>query len=158
MEESGLHYEMRYAAILAESASRYSLRIHSLIAQLRPTTHTSHVGKGNAMKKTIGLESPAMRRSTGYFSPERLTTFKLIFDTVCDELAIPRKAIVERELLATTIMVTGRTVESEMILITTAMEAIAGHRQKVSSPATKSTDNTVLEMRRGLRSEIHTEH
>ena len=110
------------------------------------------------MKKTTGHEPHPANWSTGYFSPERLTTFKLIFDTVCDELAIPRKAIVERELLATTIMVTGRTVESEMILITTAMEAIAGHRQKVSSLATKSTDNTVLEMRRGLRREIHTEH
>ena len=45
-----------------------------------------------------------------------------------------------------------------MIMITAAMEAIAGHRQTVSSTATKSTDNTVLEMRRGLRSETHTEH
>jgi hypothetical protein len=112
------------------------------------------------MKKTIGLEIPPVKRSTGYFSPERLTTFKLIFDTVCDELAIPRKAIVERELLATTIMVTGRTIESEMILITTAMEAIAAHRQKLASTVTKSIDNTGLELRpvHESRSEIHTEH
>ena len=112
------------------------------------------------MKKTIGLEIPPVNRSTGYFSPERLTTFKLIFDTVCDELAIHRKAIVERELLATTIMVTGRTVESEMILITTAMEAIAAHRQKLTSTVTKSIDNTGLELRpvHESRSEIHTEH
>jgi len=112
------------------------------------------------MRKIIGHEKPATYGSTGYFSPERLTTFKLIFDTVCEELAISRKAIAERELLATTIMVTGRTVESEMILVTTAMEAIAGHRQKLSATVVQTTDNTSLSPQsgHGSSSEIHMEH
>ena len=81
-----------------------------------------------------------MRRSAGYISPERLTTLKLIFEAVCDELAIPSDAMVERELLATRIMVTGKTVESEMMLVTAAMEAIADHRQRFSTTVAHSPE------------------
>jgi hypothetical protein len=69
----------------------------------------------------------------------------MIFDAVCDELAIPSDATIERELLATRIMVMGQTVESEMILVTTAMEAIADHRQELSTFVAKSTSNINLE-------------
>ena len=111
------------------------------------------------MRKTFGYEKPTVRRSTGYFNPERLATFKLIFEAVCDELAIPSDAAVERELVATTIMATGNTEESEMILVTKAMEAIAEHRQMHSTTMAKSMENTGLEPQagHGPNTGIHTE-
>ena len=75
----------------------------------------------------------------GYVAPEKLTTLKMIFDAVCDELALPGDAKIERELLATKIMVMGQTVESEMIMITTALAAIADYRQGLSATGVKST-------------------
>jgi hypothetical protein len=39
----------------------------------------------------------------------------------------------------------GQTVESEMILVTTAMEAIADHRQELSTAAAKSANSINLE-------------
>ena len=84
------------------------------------------------MNKRFTYGKLPTRRAGTYITPEKLTTLKMIFDAVCDELAIPSDATIERELLATRIMVMGRTVESEMILVTTAMEAVADHRQELS--------------------------
>ena len=97
------------------------------------------------MNKPFRYGKSATRRSAGYTSPERLATFKLIFEAVCYELAIPSDAAVERELLATKIMATGKTVESEMMLVTTAMEAVADHRQKLSATEAKPMDGSSLE-------------
>jgi len=97
------------------------------------------------MNKPLRYGKLAMRRSGAYITPEKLTTLKMIFDAVCDELAIPSDATIERELLATRIMVMGQTVESEMILVTTAMEAIAEHRQELSTAAAKSANSINLE-------------
>ena len=97
------------------------------------------------MNKPFKYGKLAPRRSGTYFTPEKLTTLKMIFDAVCDELAIPGDATIERELLATRIMVMGQTVESEMILVTTAMEAIADHRQEHSAAVAKSTSSINLE-------------
>lgn len=101
------------------------------------------------MNKPFRYGKLATRRSGAYITPEKLTTLKMIFDAVCDELAIPGDATVERELLATRIMVMGQTVESEMILVTTAMEAIADHRQELSTAAAKSTNSINLEPQTG---------
>ena len=97
------------------------------------------------MNKPFRYGKLATRRSGAYITPEKLTTLKMIFDAVCDELAIPGNATIERELLATRIMIMGQTVESEMILVTTAMEAIADHRQELSTAVEKSTNNINLE-------------
>lgn len=97
------------------------------------------------MNKPFKYGKLATRRSGTYINPEKLTTLKMIFDAVCDELAIPSDATIERELLATRLMVMGQTVESEMILVTTAMEAIADHRQELSTAVGKSTNNISIE-------------
>ena len=89
------------------------------------------------MNEPFRYEKLVTRRSGTYISPEKLTTLKMIFDAVCDELAIPGDATIERELLAARIMVMGQSVESEMILVTTAMEAITDYRQELSKAATK---------------------
>ena len=46
-------------------------------------------------------------------------------------------------------MAAGKTVQSEMMLITTAMEAIADHRQGLSATVAQSTDHTSLEPQAG---------
>jgi hypothetical protein len=99
------------------------------------------------MNKPFRNEKLATCRSGGYITPEKLTTLKMIFDAVCDELTIPMDATSERELLATRIMVMGQTVESEMILVTTAVELIAGHRQELSNG--KSSKDINLEPQTG---------
>ena len=109
------------------------------------------------MNKPFRYGKLATRRSGTYITPEKLTTLKMIFDAVCDELAIPSDATIERELLATRIMVMGQTVESEMILVTTAMEAIADHRQELSTAAAKSTNSINLEPQREPITGIHAE-
>lgn len=111
------------------------------------------------MNKPFSYGKPATRRSGAYITPEKLTTLKMIFDAVCDELAIPSDATIERELLATRIMVMGQTVESEMILVTTAMEAIADHRQELSTTAAKSTNSISIEPPAGREpiTDIHAE-
>lgn len=103
------------------------------------------------MSKPFKHGKSAIRRWAGYVSPERLATFKLMFETVCDELAIPSDAIAERQLLATAIMAAGKTVESEMMLVTTAMEAIADYRQKLTTTVAQ------LPAGRDTTSDIHTE-
>lgn len=97
------------------------------------------------MNKRFTYGKLPTRRSGTYVTPEKLTTLKMIFDAVCDELAIPSDATIERELLATRIMVMGQTVGSEMILVTTAMEAIADHRQELTTIVAKSTSNISIE-------------
>ncbi len=101
------------------------------------------------MNKRFKYGKMPTRRLGTYITPEKLTTLKMIFDAVCDELAIPDDATIERELLATRIMAMGRTVESEMILVTTAMEAIADHRQELSTDGARSTNNINLELQAG---------
>ena len=81
------------------------------------------------MDMPFTFESAVVRRQPGYFSPERLATLKNIFDTVCDEAAIPADARGDRDALATKILVAGETIESEMMLVLTAMQtAMDGRR------------------------------
>ena len=80
------------------------------------------------MNKPFTVENAAVRRQAGYISPERLATLKMIFETVCDEAAIPSDAKGERDALATKLLVAGETVESEMMLVVTAMKAVPDYR------------------------------
>jgi hypothetical protein len=81
------------------------------------------------MNKPFKNGNATMHRQCGYISPERLTRLKMILEAVCDEAAIPSDANVERDALATRILVACETVESEMMLVVTAMEAVADHRR-----------------------------
>ncbi len=81
------------------------------------------------MNKPFKNGNATMRRQSGYISPERLTRLKMIFDAVCDEAEIPNDANVARDALATRILVACETVESEMMLVATAMEAVADLRR-----------------------------
>ena len=41
------------------------------------------------MNEPFTVGNAAVRRQAGYFSPEKLATLKMIFEAVCDEIAIP---------------------------------------------------------------------
>ena len=75
------------------------------------------------MDMPFTFENAVVQRRAGYFSPERLTTLKNIFETVCVEAGIPHDASGDRDALATKILVAGETIESEMMLVLTAMQA-----------------------------------
>ncbi len=81
------------------------------------------------MDMPFTFEHAVVRRQAGYISPERLTTLKNIFDTVCDEAAIPPEASGRRHKLATKILVTSETIESEMMLVLTAMQTALDRRR-----------------------------
>ena len=81
------------------------------------------------MDMPFTFENAVVRRPGGYFSPERLTTLKNIFETVCDEAAIPVDARSDRDALATKILVAGETINSEMMLVFTAMQAALDSRR-----------------------------
>ena len=80
------------------------------------------------MNMRFAVEDAAVRRQAGYISPERLATLKMIFEAVCAEAAIPSDAKGERNALATKLLAAGETVESEMLLVVTAMKAVADYR------------------------------
>jgi hypothetical protein len=82
----------------------------------------------SVMNEPFTVENAAVRQQAGYFSPEKLATLKMIFEAVCDEIAIPSDAKGERDILATKLLDAGETVESEMMLIVTAMKAVADYR------------------------------
>ena len=81
------------------------------------------------MDMPFTFESAVVRHQAGYFSPERLTALKNIFETVCDEAAIPADASDDRDALATKILLTSETTESEMMLVLTAMQAAMDRRR-----------------------------
>jgi hypothetical protein len=80
------------------------------------------------MNEPFTFENAAVCRQAGYISPEKLATLKMIFEAVCDEAAIPSDAKGERDALATKLLVAGESVESEMMLIVTAMKAVSDYR------------------------------
>ena len=75
------------------------------------------------------FENAVARHRAGNYSLERLTTLKNIFDTVCDEAAIPADARGDRDALATKILVAGETITSEMVLVLTAMHTAMNLRR-----------------------------
>jgi hypothetical protein len=81
------------------------------------------------MTRSFKFESAVVRHPARSFSPERLATLKDIFETVCDEAEIPPDASSDRDALATKILVTSETIESEMMLVLAAMQtAMDGRR------------------------------
>lgn len=88
------------------------------------------------MIEPFTVENAAVHRQAGYISPERLAKLKMIFEAVCDEAAIASDAKGERNALATKLLVAGETVESEMMLVLTAMKAVADYRLEptISAP------------------------
>jgi hypothetical protein len=81
------------------------------------------------MDMPFTFENAVVQRQASYISPERLTTLKNIFESVCDEAAIPVDATGDRNALATKILVTSETIESEMMLVLAAMQtAMDGRR------------------------------
>ena len=80
------------------------------------------------MDMPFTFENAVVRHKAG-FSAERLLTLKNIFETVCDEAAIPADARDDRHALATKILVAGETINSEMMLVLTAMQAAMDGRR-----------------------------
>jgi hypothetical protein len=81
------------------------------------------------MEMPFAFENAVVERQAGYISPERLTTLKNIFDTVCDEAAIPPDARGDRDALAAKILATSETITSEMMLVLTAMQTAIDRRR-----------------------------
>ena len=81
------------------------------------------------MDMPFTFENAVVRGPVGYFSPERLTTLKNIFETVCDEAAIPADASDDRVALATKILVASETTQSEMMLVLAAMQSAMDRRR-----------------------------
>jgi hypothetical protein len=81
------------------------------------------------MDMPFTFENAVVRRPAGYFSPERLRTLKNIFETVCDEAAIPADASDDRNALATKILVTSETTQSDMMLVLAAMQSAMDRRR-----------------------------
>lgn len=77
------------------------------------------------MTKKFSLESVALREDASYFSPEKLTTLKRIFDTACEEAAIPADATSERDALAIRMLAASKITEDEPSLIAFARKVIA---------------------------------
>ena len=81
------------------------------------------------MDMPFTFESAAARHAHGTMSLERLTMLKNIFDSVCDEAAIPADARGDRDTLAAKILVAGETITSEMMLVLSAMQAAMDSRR-----------------------------
>jgi len=81
------------------------------------------------MDMPFTFENAVVRHKAGNFSAEKLVTLKNIFETVCEEAAIPADARDDRHALAAKILVAGETITSEMMLVLTAMQtAMDGRR------------------------------
>ena len=81
------------------------------------------------MNRSLSFEMAVVRHPARSFSPERLALLKNIFETVCDEAAIPLDADSDRDSLAAKILVTSETIESEMMLVLAAMQTAMDNRR-----------------------------
>ena len=81
------------------------------------------------MPMPCAFEEAVVRHRATTFSPERLATLKNIFETVCDEAAIPADARGDRDALANKILIAGETITSEMVLVLNAMHVAMGLRR-----------------------------
>ena len=75
------------------------------------------------MDMPFTFENAVVRHRAGIFSAERLITLKNIFETVCNEAAIPDDATGKRDALASKILSVGETTSSDMLLVLAAMQA-----------------------------------
>lgn len=81
------------------------------------------------MAKTSAFETAVVRHPVGNFGHDRLVTLKNIFETVCEEAAIPANARRDRDALATKILTASETTTSEMVLVLTAMHTAMNLRR-----------------------------
>lgn len=81
------------------------------------------------MPMPTAFEEAVVRHRATTFSPERLATLRDIFETVCDEAAIPADASADRDALANKILISGETITSEMVLVLNAMHVAMGLRR-----------------------------
>lgn len=81
------------------------------------------------MAVSSAFENAVVRRPAATFSPERLATLRNIFETVCDEAAIPADASGDRDELAAKILEAGESITSEMVLVLAAMHTAMGLRR-----------------------------
>ncbi len=72
-------------------------------------------------------ENISARPDSGYYSPEKLTLLKRIFDTSCKEAGITIKAV--RDDLAIKLLIAGKNFESEDKLIELMKKSIAQLRR-----------------------------
>jgi hypothetical protein len=75
------------------------------------------------------FEEAVVRHQAVAYSPERLAMLKNIFETVCDEAAIPADARSDRDALANKILIASETITSEMVLVLNAMHVAMGLRR-----------------------------
>jgi hypothetical protein len=80
------------------------------------------------MNKHITFEDLAVRNQAGFFSPEKLSTLKRVFDTVCEEAAIPVGTKSERNDLAMKLITAASIEEHESLLLVFARKAVANYR------------------------------
>jgi len=69
------------------------------------------------------------RKEAGVFAPDRLTVLRHIFDTVCEEAAIPPNATAERNEVANKLLQASATVGYESLLLAAARKAVAEYRR-----------------------------
>ena len=74
-------------------------------------------------------ENIAIHKMASYLSPEKLVLLKRVFDTSCEEAAIPQDAKAERNHLAQTLLTAGLTVDRESELLAAARKAVASYRR-----------------------------
>jgi hypothetical protein len=85
-------------------------------------------GEGYDMTTKFTLESIALREDASYFSPEKLTLLKRIFDMVCEEAKFPSDAKEKRDELAIRMLVASKITEDESSLIAFARKVISESR------------------------------
>ena len=74
-----------------------------------------------------------INKLAAYHSPEKLTLLKRVFDTTCQEAAIPQNAKAERNNLAEMLLAAAIGVELEPDLLLAARKAVAAYRQAMTA-------------------------
>jgi hypothetical protein len=81
------------------------------------------------MNTVSRFKDPDFRKEAGAFAPDRLTVLRHIFDTVCEEAAIPPNATAERNEVANKLLQASATIGYEPLLLAAARRAIAEYRR-----------------------------
>ena len=81
------------------------------------------------MNNHLSFEDLAVRKEPGVVSPEKLSTLKRVFDTICQEAAIPVGAKDERDALAHKLITASSTAEDESLLLVFARNAVNNFRR-----------------------------
>lgn len=79
------------------------------------------------MSLHFSKENILARPDSGYYSPEKITLLKRIFDNACKNAGIIEQR--ERDSLASKLLVAGKTFEDEAALIEFAKRSISSYRR-----------------------------